>query len=201
MTAGNDDVATYDMAAFVGDLRRLVAQHDDIGVLLGELAPLAKRLAVAPGWVRPEMYEVDESQGIGIVVLHEEADHTLLVETVSWAPGLGVLPHDHQTWGVVAGIDGDERNVLWKRLDDAGRPGYAELEVEREVVMGPGDLATFRGHEIHSVRNDGERTSLSLHVYGKSLHHVERSEFVPGQNIVRPCPQRAKRPLGRATRP
>ena len=93
----------------------------------------------------------------------------------------------------MAGIEGEERNVLWRRLDDGARPGHAELEVEREVVMGPGDVATFRGHEIHSVHNEGARTTLSLHVYGASLHHVERSEFVPDEQRVRPCPKRAKR--------
>jgi len=187
-------VETYDVVAFVSDLRRLAAAHGDERALLPELAPLVKKLATAPGWVRPEFYVLDAAQGMGITVLHEEPDHTLLVETVAWAPGRGVLPHDHQTWGVVAGIDGAERNVLWKRHDDARVPGHAELTGHRETVVGAGDVIAFLGDDIHSVHNDGERTTLSLHVYGRSLAHVERSEFVPDQNLVRPCPKRTKRP-------
>jgi len=184
----------YDVAAFVRDLRRVAAAHDDDRALLPEVAPLVKKLATSPGWVRPEFYELDDAQGMGITVLHEEPDHTLLVETVAWAPGRGVLPHDHRTWGVVAGIDGKERNVLWKRADDGTRTGYAELGVHRETTVGAGDVIAFLGDDIHSVHNDGARTTLSLHVYGKSLAHVDRSEFVPDENLVRPCPKRAKRP-------
>jgi predicted metal-dependent enzyme (double-stranded beta helix superfamily) len=183
----------YDVAAFVADLRRVTAAHDDDRSLLPEIAPLARRLAATPGWVRPELYGLDEAQGMGITVLHEEPDHTLLVETVAWAPGRGVLPHDHRTWGVVAGIDGDERNVLWKRLDDGSVPGHAELRVHRETMVGAGDVVAFLGDDIHSVHNDGERTTLSLHVYGRNLAHVERSEFVPEEKLVRPCPRRARR--------
>ena len=185
---------SYDVAAFVDDLRRLSAEHPDHKAVLPHVAPLVRRLATAPGWVRPAFYELDDAQGIGITVLHEEPDHTLLVETVAWAAGRGVLPHDHQTWGVVAGIDGDERNVLWKRTDDGSRPGHAEVQVHRETRVGAGDVIAFLGDDIHSVHNDGEATSLSLHVYGKSLSHVDRNEFVPDENVVRPCPKRAKRP-------
>jgi len=184
----------YSVTDFVSDLRRLAAAHADDKALLPELAPLVKRLATSPGWVTPQCYEIDEDQGIGITVFHEESDHTLLVETVAWAPGRGVLPHDHQTWGVVAGIDGDERNVLWKRTDDGTRPGHARVQVHRETSVGAGDVIAFLGDDIHSVHNDSEATSLSLHVYGKSLSHVDRSEFVPEQDIVRPCPKRTKRP-------
>lgn len=183
----------YGVTDFVADLRRLTAAHADDKALLPQVAPLVKRLATSPGWVTPQCYEIDETQGIGITVFHEESDHTLLVETVAWAPGRGVLPHDHQTWGVVAGIDGDERNVLWKRTDDGTRHGHAKLEMHRETSVGAGDVIAFLGDDIHSVNNDGDGITLSLHVYGKSLSHLDRNEFVPEKDIVRPCPKRAKR--------
>ena len=179
---------------FVSDLRRLASQHDDDKALLPQVAPLVRRLAVSPGWVTPQCYDIDQEQGIGITVFHEEPDHTLLVETVAWAPGRGVLPHDHQTWGVVAGIDGEERNVLWKRTDDGSMPGRATVTVHRETRVGAGDVIAFLGDDIHSVHNDGTGITLSLHVYGKSLSHVDRNEFVPEEHVVRPCPKRAKRP-------
>jgi predicted metal-dependent enzyme (double-stranded beta helix superfamily) len=188
MTGQHPDVAT-----FVDGLRRLAAEHAGPRSLLPALAPLAKKLVTSRAWVRPEFYELDAEQGLGITVLHEEADHTLLVETVAWAPGRGVLPHDHQTWGMVAGIDGVERNVLWKRHDDGAVAGHARLTLHRETKVGAGDVIAFLGDDIHSVHNDGESVTLSLHVYGKSLAHVQRSEFVPDANIVRPCPIRAKR--------
>ena len=185
---------TYSVDAFVADLKRLQAAEADPKDILPEIAPLAAKLAENTDWIRPEFYEVDEAQGIGITVLHEEPDHTLLVETIVWAPGKGVLPHDHQTWGVVLGLDGIERNIIWQREDDGATPGHAKLTAHHETDVGKGQTIVFMPNDIHSVKNLTDAPTLSLHIYGKSLGHVSRSEFDPEANIVRPCPIRAKRP-------
>jgi len=178
----------------VRDLRALRARELSDREMIAEVAPLAERLAEDTGWVKPEFYEVDENQGIGITVLNEEPDNTLLVETIVWAPGKGVLPHDHQTWGVVLGLDGVERNIIWKRQDDGGKEGFADLAVHHENDVGAGQTIGFMPNDIHSVRNLGDAPTLSLHIYGKSLGHVSRSEFDPDAKVQRPCPIRAKRP-------
>ena len=185
---------TYSVEAFVNDLRRLTAEGGGPKDILPEVAPLAAKLAETPGWIKPDFYEVDPEQGIGITVLHEEADHTLLVETIVWAPGKGVLPHDHQTWGCVVGLDGVERNTIWKRNDDGAAPGHADLTVHHEADVGAGQTIVFMPDDIHSVQNHGDTPTLSLHIYGKSLAHVSRSEFDPDASVVRPCPIRKKRP-------
>ena len=178
---------------FVQELRRLAAAHDDPKDLLPEVAERAAALAADDGWVRPEFYQVDESQGIGITILHEEPDHTLLVEAIVWAPGKGVLPHDHQTWGVVVGLDGVERNTIWKREDDGAVPGHAKLTPAHQADIGKGQTIAFMPNDIHSVNNLGDAPTLSLHIYGKNLAHVSRSEFDPAADAVRPCPIRKKR--------
>lgn len=184
----------YSVESFVHDLKEIAASHAAPKDLLPEIAPLAERLAKSPEWIKPDFFEIDESQGIGITVLHEEPDHTLLVETVAWAPGKGVLPHDHQTWGVVAGLEGVERNVIWKREDDGGEAGHAKLSPAHETDVGNGQVIVFMPDDIHSVTNQTDKTTLSLHIYGKSLGHVNRSEFDPAAEVVRPCPVRNKRP-------
>ena len=180
--------------AFVRDLKLLAAEHQAPQDLLPAVAERAAVLAEDRSWIQQDFYEVDESQGIGITVLHEEPDNTLLVESIVWAPGKGVLPHDHQTWGVVLGLDGVERNRIWTRKDDASKPGYADLELHHENDVGAGQTIVFMPDDIHSVDNVSDVPSLSLHIYGKSLAHVSRSEFDPDKNAVRPCPIRAKRP-------
>lgn len=184
---------TYSVDALVSDLKRLAAEHSDPKDIAPEVVELAKRIAAETDWIRPDFYEVDETQGIGITVLHEEADHTLLVEAIVWAPGKGVLPHDHQTWGVVVGLDGTERNTIWRREDDGATPGHAKLVKAHEMDVGKGQAIAFMPNDIHSVTNLTDRPSLSLHIYGKSLAHVSRSEFDPAADAVRPCPIRAKR--------
>lgn len=179
---------------FIDDVRAAVAGAPDPA---GRVVPLMRALAADRSWLRPEFYDVDPEQGFGIVVLHEEADDHpaggFLVETICWGTGRGVAPHDHRTWGVVIGLDGEEVNVDWRRLDDGRVPGRAQLEKAAETVVGPGVVKTLAPADIHSVRNDGDRPSLSLHVYGRSLARLDRSEFNPVAGTEAPCPKRTRR--------
>lgn len=179
------------IADFVAELRGITAASTDEREIIQKIRPLARRLAEDTSWVKPAFYDCDEAQGFGISILHEEPD-TLLVEAIAWLPGRGVAPHDHQTWGVVVGLDGDETNVNWERRDDGSRPGYADLAVRNEVIVRRGDVLGFLPDDIHSVQNGGEQASLSLHIYGKSLAHIDRSEFDPERKIERPCPKRVR---------
>jgi predicted metal-dependent enzyme (double-stranded beta helix superfamily) len=185
--------ATYSVQDLVRDLRDIVAKTTDNREIVRQVMPLARRISSEPAMRRKDFYECDEGQGMGINVLHEEPDNTLLVEAIAWLPGRGVLPHDHQTWGVVVGLDGHETNINWRRLDDGSRPGHAELAVQNEVVVKQGDVLAFLPDDIHSVRNDDSETTLSLHIYGKSLPRIDRSEFDPEAQVQRPCPKRVRR--------
>lgn len=183
----------YSIASLVTDLKSIAAQHHDDREIVKRVMPLAERMAVDKGWVKADFYEGDDEQGFGVTVLHEEPDHTLLIETIAWLPGRGVKPHDHQTWGVVVGLDGREKNINWRRHDDGSKPGHADIDVNHEVVVGPGEVIAFMPDDIHSVLNEGEKTTLSLHIYGKSLIHVARSEFDPEAKTIRPCPKRSRK--------
>ncbi len=161
--------------------------------VMARVAPLLARMAADTAWVRPEYYECDENQGFGITVLHEEPDHTFLVEAICWLPGRGVAPHDHQTWGMVVGIDGVEVNVDWRRSDDGTKPGFADIENALETAVDNGVIVRFEPDDIHSVRNDSDKPSLSLHVYGRTPSMLARSEFDPINKVQRPCPQRQRK--------
>ncbi len=175
----------------VRELRGITAASTDEREIIQKVTPLARRLAEDISWVKPSFYECNEEQGFGISILHEEP-HALLVEAIAWLPGRGVAPHNHKTWGVVVGLDGDEKNVNWERRDDGSRSGFADLAVRNEVIVRRGDVLGFLPEDIHSVHNEGEQASLSLHIYGKSLAHIDRSEFDPEQKIERPCPKRVR---------
>jgi predicted metal-dependent enzyme (double-stranded beta helix superfamily) len=178
--------ADYTIPQFVDDLRRLSRTERVEARLLAALRPLAQRLARSPGWRDEGHYVVDEAQGFGMHLLHEEPDHTLTVLAVSWLPGRGTPPHDHGTWAVVAGVDGPETNRFWRRTDDGSRPEYAELEPMREKTLPAGEVLTMPAGVIHSVRNDTDRVTLSLHVYGKHVNFTERSQFDPERRTRTP---------------
>jgi predicted metal-dependent enzyme (double-stranded beta helix superfamily) len=176
----------------VTKLRSVAAEPGTPDETARRVAALARPLAEDTSWIEPRLFEANEAQGFGVTILHEEAEHGLLVETVCWLPGRGVAPHDHRTWGVVIGLKGSERNINWRRLDDGSRAGYADLAQDENIIVERGDTVLLMPDDIHSVRNEGEEPSLSLHIYGRSLAHVNRSEFDPITKVQRPCPQRVR---------
>jgi predicted metal-dependent enzyme (double-stranded beta helix superfamily) len=176
----------YGLDTLVHDLRAITGSAATEHEILTRVRPLAKRMAADPGWMRPEHYVCDEEQGFGVHVLHEEPDHTLAVFALAWLPGRGAPPHNHGTWAVVAGVDGAETNTMWKRLDDGARPGYAELRRSGSKKIRPGDVYILTSDAIHSVTNETERATLSLHIYGKHLNYTGRSRFDPDAQTERP---------------
>ena len=168
----------YTVMDFVSEARPLAAAASDATVVQ-RVAPLLLRLAGSRSWTRAEGLEADPQQGFGVHVLHEEPDHSLWLVAVSWLPSRGAPPHNHGTWAVIAGVEGEEENVVWQYR---GR----ELRPATRQVLGPGQVTAFLGDDIHSVANPGERPTLSLHVYGRNLNHVERSQFDAETGVATP---------------
>ncbi|CAG0969359.1 cysteine dioxygenase [Burkholderiales bacterium] len=130
-------------------------------------------------WLTEAMCVPDAVQGFGAHLLHEEPDHTLAAFVVSWLPGRGTPPHDHGSWAVIVGLRGSELNRMWRRLDDGGRPGHAVLAPASERAIAMGGVVAMPSGAIHSVRNESDEVSVSLHVYGLHFNHARRSQFDP----------------------
>jgi predicted metal-dependent enzyme (double-stranded beta helix superfamily) len=78
---------------------------------------------------------------------------------------------------VVVGIEGQEEEINFERVDDGTSPGFADLKRGGEHLMGLGDIARCYPEHIHSVRNIGKDISMSLHTYGRHINYTGRSEF------------------------
>jgi predicted metal-dependent enzyme (double-stranded beta helix superfamily) len=173
-------LAVPSIDTFVALLREARARHVDESALLADVCRLAGSLTEAKAaWLTDAMCRPDPAQGFGVHLLHEELDHTLATFVVTWLPQRTTPPHDHGTWAVVAGLEGEERNVIWRREDDAARPGYAEIVPADVSVVGAGDVIALPSGAIHSVSNEGDGVSVSLHVYGRHFNHTVRSQFDP----------------------
>ena len=175
------------VATFVAALRKARNDHASEAALLHDVQAAAAALAADRArWLTPAMCRPDLEQGFGLHLLHEEDDHALATFVVSWLPRRGTTPHDHGTWAVVAGLDGAERNELWRRTDDRSRQGYAELVRIGERVFGADELLVMPSGVIHSVWNDTDRITVSLHVYGHHVNHTARSQFDPAARTETP---------------
>ena len=77
----------------------------------------------------------------------------------------------------MAGVEGVERNIRYRRTDDRNRPGYATLEVKHDFNADAGELICMKTGGIHAVQNETDAMTLSLHTYGKHVNHTNRSQF------------------------
>lgn len=174
---------SYSLNDYIADLRRITRETDDEDEIISRVGPLAQRLALDKGWLRKEHHEPNAEQGFAVHLLHEEPDHSLAVLLVNWMPGRGAPPHDHGTWAVVAGVEGMERNVSYKRLDDRNRPDFAELAIKKQTNASVGELICMKTGGIHSVQNETDAVTLSLHTYGMHVNHTTRSQFDLATNV------------------
>jgi predicted metal-dependent enzyme (double-stranded beta helix superfamily) len=117
------DANRYSVSQLAADLKRVRAQFDDERKIFTSIRPLARRAALSRAtWLEDRMYYADAAQGFGVYLLHEEPDHTLAIFAVSWLPNRGAPPHDHGTWAVIAGVDGQRRtSSLSERTTGAAR--------------------------------------------------------------------------------
>jgi predicted metal-dependent enzyme (double-stranded beta helix superfamily) len=181
------DTNDYSIGQLVADLRQICADSKDERDILSRARPLVRRAALSKAnWLEDRMCQGDPDQGFGVYLLHEEPNHALAVLALSWLPNRGTPPHDHGTWALVAGVDGPEKNEFFERVDDRSRPGYAELKKIGEKVFEVGEVVAMPTGTIHSVWNETDKVTLSLHIYGKHINFTGRSQFDPRRRTESP---------------
>lgn len=174
------------IAALVAQARRITGETADPAAIAAALAEPLRQTALSDDWLTPELREALPEQGFGSHLLHEERGHDLAIFCVAWLPGRGAPAHNHGTWGVVCGVEGTETNTAWRRTDDGADPGHASLERGAVTELARGTVVTVSPTDIHSVENRTASLSLSLHLYGRHLNFVPRSQFDPVAGIEKP---------------
>ena len=98
--------------------------------------------------------------------LHVEPDGAFSIIAVIWCPGQITRIHDHLTWCVFGVIQGIEHEELFD----------AELNLVGENDNHVGDVSGFAPPgDIHRVRNVGDATAISIHIYGTDVSRVGSS--------------------------
>ncbi len=104
-------------------------------------------------------------------VLHAEGDGSFSIVALVWLPGHVTPIHDHVTWCVFGVIQGKECEELF------------ELDERRTCLVEAGSRVNRTGEvsgfappgDIHRVRNGGDRTAISIHIYGTDVTRIGSS--------------------------
>jgi len=165
----------YTPRDLVADLRDLKARGVPEAEMLEEVSAMVKRLLLMKhNWLRGSMQvpSGDITQP-SIYKLHEEPDHSLTVNVVTWMAGRENRPHNHETWAVIGGLVGWETQHRWKRVSEDTVARIATERIDSKTVV------TLDSQAIHSVHNDSGELSVTLHVYGTNPELTDRRHFDP----------------------
>lgn len=101
--------------------------------------------------------------------LYAAPDGAFSVVGLVWRPGQVTPIHDHVTWCVFGVLQGVEHEELYVHEGDH----LLGVGVNDNL---PGDISGFAPPgDIHRVRNSGDCTAISIHVYGTDISRIDSS--------------------------
>jgi predicted metal-dependent enzyme (double-stranded beta helix superfamily) len=166
------------VSALLDHVRHIVAKQgvtrgalDDISEHLQAFAAERAELFTAADFPPPQVGSGDTSTRYRL----NPGEDGFALYLNSLLPGKTTIPHNHDTWAVIAALEGEELNRVYQRTDDGSDAERATLNIEREVVVRPGTPIAFLPEDIHSIHVTGAAPTLHFHLYGRPL------ETLPGR--------------------
>jgi 3-mercaptopropionate dioxygenase len=151
-------------------VRDAVGKHADWADTARMVASALERNLPSPGILTDEQ-RTGDPEAYKSEVIHSEPDGSFSIVALVWLPGQVTPIHDHVTWCVFGVIQGMEREELFE-LDEQG----ARLVPAGHRVNGRGEVNGFAPPgDIHRVRNGGDQTAISIHIYGTDVSRVGSS--------------------------
>ena len=147
------------LSSLVAGIRTAVDSHGDWAETAQLVADQLRRHLPGPDVLTAEQRLGSPGDYVGHT-LHAEPDGSFSIVALIWRPGQTTRIHDHMTWCVLGVIQGVEHEELYDA--DLNLIGRSENHV--------GDVGGFAPPgDIHRVRNVGDETAISIHVYGTDV--------------------------------
>ena len=161
---------TAELDTLVAATRTAVAVSADWSRTAELVADVLERHLPTPAILTPEQRAGDPERHRSHL-LHAEPDGSFSVVGLVWLPGQVTPIHDHVTWCVFGVVQGVEHEELYT-LDEA-RGCLVEAGASTNDA---GDVSGFAPPgDIHRVRNSGDQTAISIHVYGTDISRIDSS--------------------------
>jgi hypothetical protein len=91
--------------------------------------------------------------------------------------------HDHgPCWVVYGNYKNPTRMRRWRRLDDGSKPGYAEVELQKDFMNEPGMASAFAVGDIHSIEYGDD--TFFIRVTGGDVETKKTNKFDPAKKTV-----------------
>lgn len=210
-TAGNDIASARARVvdAFLAQARGLLqpgagASDDALQAVADALVSLGQHRSLFPA----AHFPVDVQRPSQVYRLAEDADGGFALYLSAGLAGKAQPPHDHTTWAVIAGVEGNERNALFRR-EKTSDPAHDTLVHQRTVDVAAGSAVVLSPTDVHTIELVDGLDGRHLHFYGRALELLDQRVvfegkeggsfryFAPPKNIRHPAitPQALKTAL------
>jgi len=186
----SSDVSSVDsvdeaIRATMAEARQAVTELGVTEPAMQRIQTALRRLAETPGLrERSDLREL-HGGGAAAAVLASDGKEDLTLILTRFEPGKATPIHDHGSWAVAYLVEGRERYVQWEREDDGSDPERAEVRVEYERILHPGDALYWLDppHDIHSQQALDE-VAWELLLFGRNPQQRHLHYFDPGTGRV-----------------
>lgn len=173
-TGAEGDIAAARTAAIADAMDDIRAIENDLGVTRAGVEAIRDRLielsALRQLFPLDDFPSPDADATVSSYLyrLSQDADDRFALYAQSSRGGVAAPPHNHTTWAVVVGHEGNELNRFYERTADGVHETHHHLvEAGTGVAMLPDDL--------HSIHLDGR--ALNFHCYGLALERLDEREY------------------------
>jgi 3-mercaptopropionate dioxygenase len=167
---GHTPAAAPELAGLASVVRAAVRERADWGDTARLVASALERHLPSPSILTAEQ-RIGDPETYKSEVLHSEPDGSFSIVALVWRPGQVTPIHDHVTWCVFGVIQGLESEELFE-LDGEGTC----LAEAGHRVNRTGEVSGFAPPgDIHRVRNGGDITAISIHIYGTDVSRIGSS--------------------------
>lgn len=169
----------YRLYRFLTEIEDIMENVPDDVAKIEQIIPKVRKLLNSSYWLSLEFLSPEPEQGWSVNLLYDDYGFPLTIQMVAWLPNNFSPIHNHGTWGVVAIIEGKEKNQFWRKVTNSEFPH--EIELVGEKVFSAGDIIGFLPDAIHAVEpintNKTEPT-ITFNLYGVT-DYTQRWEFDP----------------------
>jgi len=165
------------LRAFVGRIASLVDDETPEAALLEAGAVALRELIAHDDWL-PDAFAQPDPERYQQFLLHADSRQRFSIVSFVWGPGQSTPVHDHTVWGLIGVLRGAE---IAQHYRAAPHGDLVEEGAPQRLDTGAVAAVSPRIGDIHRVRNAfGDRTSISIHVYGGNIGAVSRSVYPCG---------------------
>ncbi len=168
---------TYPLTDFIRESEAFVRKYSTESEMMLHIKPLLEKLLASKSV--PSERLTPRTDRFAMNLLHMPLDKSFSIIGGVWQPRQTTPIHDHLTWALIGVYTGQEREAIYRRLDDRTDPRHAKLKKVNERTNTPGHVTVLGSAGIHKVDNPSHETTTSIHVYGRDIGNTERHSYDP----------------------